>query len=88
MSSIIILTILSFFLFSLLLTLNHFKKEMESKMLYQDYIDDAIDGIYNDFTSNRKYAFPSVKGLVFYEDKSGELSVKSQSKLHGYSIDK
>lgn len=86
MLEIILLTIVAFLLFSLLLALNHFKKEMEDKMQYKDYVDDAIDGVYNDFRSNNTYSFPFTLGLAFYKDENG-ISIKSQSKLYGPSIE-
>lgn len=88
MTEILIYTAVCFFLFSMFLTLTYFKREMNAKMMYNDYVVDALDGVYNDFTSNNEYAFTFKKGLAFYRSEDGKISVKSQSKLAGISIDK
>lgn len=68
------------------LTLWYFKKEMESKMKYRDFIMDAEDGIFNDFASNNDYAFDSTKGIAIYKNENGTYKVVSQSKLYNTSI--
>lgn len=78
--------VLTLSLFSLSLTLWYFKKEMESKMKYRDFIVDAEDGIFNDFSSNNSYAFDSTKGIAIYKNTDGTYEIISQSKLYNTSI--
>lgn len=82
MVSILVYTAVSFVLFSLFLALASFKAEMKKRMAYQDYIDEAVDGVYNDFASNRGYSLPASKGLVFYRE-GGKIRLKGQSRLCG-----
>jgi len=68
---IIIYLVIIFILFSIGLSLNSFKKEMESKMKYYDFILDSKDGILNDFSSNSTYVFDNTKGISVYKDEEG-----------------
>jgi len=78
--------VITLILFSLSLTLWYFKKEMESKMNYRDFIVDAEDGMFNDFSSNNSYAFDSTKGIAVYKNEDGTYKIVSQSKLYNTSI--
>lgn len=65
-----------------------FKKEMKRKSKYKDFLDDAVDGVENNFSSNNNYAYTSTKGISFYRNKNKEIEVISQSKLCGIAIAK
>ena len=78
--------ILTLVLISFSLTLLYFKKEMNLKMKYRDFVLDAEDGIFNDFSSNNNYAFDSTKGIAIYKESDGKHHIVSQSKLYNTSI--
>lgn len=72
--------------FSFALTLRFFKKEIAAKMEYRDFRDDAHDGIFNRFSSNKEYGYSSTKGIALVK-KDGKYKIVSQSKLYDASID-
>ena len=86
MITITVYMILSLVLISFSLTLWYFKKEMNAKMQYRDFMLDAEDGIFNDFASNNDYAFDSTKGIAVYKNERGQYKIVSQSKLYNTSI--
>jgi len=67
--------------------IHFFIKEMEEKSKYDDFLNDAFDGIENNFSSNNSYGYTNTNGIHFYKDEDGKLKVSSQSKLCGYSIE-
>jgi len=72
--------------FGAFIWLHLFKKEMLNKAKYKDFINDAIDGIDNNFASNKTYAYTSTKGISFTKDSNNIMHVSSQSKLCGIAI--
>ena len=73
---------------SLAVLFSSFKKEMNKKSKYKDFLDDAVDAVENNFSSNSNYAYTSTKGISFYKNKNKEIEVVSQSKLCGIAIAK
>lgn len=65
-----------------------FKKEMQRKSMHKDFLNDAIDAIENNFSSNNNYAYTNTKGISFFKNNAGKIEVSSQSKLCGIAIDK
>lgn len=72
--------------FTAFVALTLFKKEMKNKIKYKDFIDDAIDGIENNFGSNKPYAHTDTNGISFSKNTENELIITSQSKLCGTAI--
>lgn len=77
------LLILSFTAF---VALTLFKIEMKNKSKYKDFVNDAIDGIENNFASNNTYQYTSCSGIAFMRNSSGELIAISQNKLCSTAI--
>lgn len=77
-----------FALFCLFVTLLlwYFKKEMNKKMQYQEFIDDAKDGVLKNFESNFTYAHASTKGIRLIKNEDNKYRIVSQSKLHDTSV--
>lgn len=67
--------------FAAFIALLLFEKEMKKKAKYKDFLEDAIDGIENNFSSNRDYAYTSKKGISFTKLPNGNIQIISQSKL-------
>jgi len=63
-----------------------FKREMKNKSKYKEYIEDAIDGIENNFSRNSNHQYTSCSGIAFFKNKDNEIEVISQSKLCSTSI--
>jgi len=59
---------------------------MYEKVKYHEYVKNAEDWLFNDYTSNYNYSLTSTKGIKILEDKDGNAIIKSQSKLTGISI--
>lgn len=72
--------------FTAFVALTLFKKEMKNKAKYKDFIEDAIDGIENNFASNNLYAHTNTNGISFTKDSNNNLNVISQSKLCGTAV--
>ncbi len=79
---VIILTIT----FTAWVALTLFKREMRNKSKYKHYIDDAIDGIENNFSSNNDYPTFSSSGVAFIRNNNNEIEAISQNKLFGTPI--
>jgi len=73
-------------IFSVFITLFLFKKEMMNKAKHKDFLEDAVDGIEKNFSSNNVYSYTCTNGLSFFENENKEIDVKSQSKLCGIAI--
>lgn len=63
------------------------KKEMSSKSKYKEFVNDAIDGMENKFSSNSKYSYTNTNGMAFYKLPDGKIQGISQSKLCGISLE-
>lgn len=87
MVTMTIYAILILILFSFALSLWYFQHDMKRKMQYREFVEDAKDGIFNDFSSNAKYTFSSTKGIALYKKEDGKYLLKSQSKLYDTSIE-
>ena len=72
--------------FTAFIALTLFKKEMKNKSKYKDYMEDAIDGLENNFASNNLYSHTTTNGISFFKDKNNNMKVVSQSKLCGTAI--
>lgn len=72
--------------FSLFVALTLFKIEMKNKSNRKEFIEDAIDGIENNFSSNKYHQYTSCSGISFFKNNDNEIEVISQSKLYGVSI--
>lgn len=73
-------------IFTAFITLYLFKKEMMNKSKHKDFLDDAVDGIENNFSSNNVYSYTCTNGISFFENNKKEIQVFSQSKLCGIAI--
>lgn len=84
--NIVTYLVVLFISFAIFVALFLFKKEMNNKIKYKDFIDDAIDGIENNFASNRDYAYTNTNGISFSKLPNGNIQISSQSKLCGTAI--
>jgi hypothetical protein len=84
--NVIIYLVVLFVSFVLFIALFLFKKEMKNKAKYKEFLEDAIDGIENNFSSNYDYAHTSTNGISFSKLPNGKIRITSQSKLCGTAI--
>jgi len=69
-----------------IVSLIHLKNEIEIKSKDPEFIKNAEDWLFNKGESNYEYAYPYEKGLRIYEDKNGNIIVKSYTKLSDTAI--
>jgi hypothetical protein len=56
------------------------KRELEEKSRIKDYVMNSIEAVEKDFTTNREYGLPFVKGVKAVK-KDGRVILFSQSKI-------
>ena len=72
--------------FSLLVSLSLFKKEMQNKAKYKEFTDDAMNAIDDGFSKPMDLAHTSCGGISFRRGKDGEIKAYSQDRLCGTAI--
>ena len=85
---LIVAVILLILIVVIAVSVSSFKKEMKRKGHYRDFLDDAIDAVEHNFSSNKNYAYTSTKGISFSKSADKKIKVVSQSKLCGTAISK